>query len=143
MKFLIVKCTPLGDQWECDANREPMFICDDWSTLKLDYQFEAYRINDDNTFTLVKDYETPLEYGMALYSWGEGDPEEVKPKVAKKWRGYTRNNPVPKKAVKEMSHKGVTELDDNLSNCGTITWFYGGRYWVYGEYFDSDYSLGY
>jgi hypothetical protein len=121
-----------------------MFICDDWSTLKLDYLFEAYRINDDNTFTLVKNYDTPLEFGMALYSWDKkSDPEEVKPKVAKKWRGYTRDNPVPKKAVKEMSHKGVTELDDDLSNGGTITWFCDGRYWVYGEYFDSSYSLGY
>ena len=144
MSFLIVKCEPLNDQWECDAHREPMFICDDWHSLKLNYQFEVYQIDSDNTFTLVKDYETPMEFGMALYYWdAKADPETVKPKVVKKWLRCTRDNDIPKKVIQEMSRKGVKELDNELPYCGTITWLYGGRYWVYGEYFDSEYSLGY
>jgi hypothetical protein len=57
MKFLIVKCKPLNDQWECDADREPMFVCDDWHGLKLNYPFEVYGIGDGGVLTYVRDYE--------------------------------------------------------------------------------------
>jgi len=144
MAYLIVKCKPLGDQWECDADRTPMFICDDWKTLKLDYLFEVYRINDNNTFDLVKDYETPMSYGMALYYWDKNvDPEEVQPTIIKEWPKREREEGIPKKVRTAMHRKGVKELTNELSSCGTITWFYNNKYWVYGEYADFDYSLGY
>lgn len=147
MAYLIVKCEELDDQYECDANRTPMFICNDWVTLKLDYSFEVYRINDDNTFDLVKDYETPMEFGMALYYWNEDDDcEIVKPTIVKKWQNRTRNNSIPKKVkkiLKDLKNKGV-DIDNWLQSCGYITWYdEHNNYCVYGEYADSDYSLGY
>ena len=145
MSFLIVKCEPLSDQWECDAHRTPMFMCDDWHNLKLDYRFDVYQVNEDNTLSIVKDYETALESGMALYYWDaeDDDPMEDEPTIVKKWLHRTRNDDIPKRVAKETRRKSVQELDNSLAFDGTITWFYGGKYWVYGEFYDSDYAIGY
>ena len=50
MKYLIVKCEPLNDGWECDANRTPITMVDDWrqwekdSKPQYDYSFLLYLI---------------------------------------------------------------------------------------------------
>ena len=142
MAYLIVKCEALGDQCECDANRTPMFMCDSWYDLRLPYAFDVYALKDDNTFELVKDYETPMEWGMALYYWRISDDcEGVKPTVIQKWNHRTRDEHVPKKAKQAMI-KG-TDIFDNLKSCGAISWCKGKYYYVYGEYQDNFYSLGY
>ena len=60
MKYLIVKCKPLNDQWESDAHRTPMFLVDDWKqwaqTRKSKFYFEVYEIRG-NSLKLVKDWE--------------------------------------------------------------------------------------
>ena len=56
--FLIVKCVELGDQWECDADRIPMMIVEDWTNCHFDYLWEAYAINNRGLIVeCVKDYE--------------------------------------------------------------------------------------
>lgn len=57
MKYLIVKCVPLDDQWECDADRSPMFITDDWKRDVPDYAFEVWEIKENYTLELIRDYE--------------------------------------------------------------------------------------
>ena len=57
MKCLIVKCVPLNDQWECDADRIPMFITDDWKRDAPDYTFEVWEIKENYTLELIRDYE--------------------------------------------------------------------------------------
>lgn len=57
MKYLIVKCVPLDDQWECDADRTPMFITDDWKRDVPDYPFEVWEIKENYTLKLIRDYE--------------------------------------------------------------------------------------
>ena len=142
MAYLIVKCEALGDQYECDANRTPMFMCDSWENLRLPYAFDVYELQKNNTFKLVKDYETPMEWGMALYYWNkDADCEDVKPTVIKKWIRRTRRECVPKK-VKQTMLNG-SEIDDSLKGCGTISWFKDHKYYVYGEYQDNFYSVGY
>lgn len=58
MKYLIVKCEELSDGWECDANRIPVCITDDWRKIELDYPFEVYKILPSGFLTLIKDYYT-------------------------------------------------------------------------------------
>lgn len=54
--YLVVKCTPLDDQWEIDAAREPILITT--NTDPYDgYGYEIYHINPDGTLTLEKYYE--------------------------------------------------------------------------------------
>ena len=54
--YLIVKCTPLDDQWETDAAREPILITtESGSDLYDGVGYEIYHIETDGTLTLEKE----------------------------------------------------------------------------------------
>lgn len=55
-KYLIVECNELSDQYECDADRSPVCLVDDWAYYNK-YGYEVYEILKDNTFELIKSYE--------------------------------------------------------------------------------------
>ena len=52
MKYLIIECNELGDQWECDADRTPICMTDDYSPYGSGY--EVWEIQPDNTFKCIK-----------------------------------------------------------------------------------------
>ena len=55
--YLIVKCTPLDDQWETDAAREPILITTESRSDAYDgVGYEIYHIETDGTLTLEKYY---------------------------------------------------------------------------------------
>ena len=145
-KYLIMKCEELGDQWECDCNRTPITMCEDWQkwyqqNKNIKYDFEVYEFKN-NSFELIKKYTTPMEEGMALYYWTEKqNPEKDFPTIIYKYKNYTRKNSIPKECF-PFIEKGV-DLDNSLLNCGTITFYIDTNYYVYGEYYDNWYSLGY
>ena len=158
-KYLIVKCEELGDQYECDANREPMFLVDDWEKWYHDnlprYKFEVYKFEDDKQCTLEKTYETSMDYGMALYYWHEGeDCETVSPTVVAKYARADRNTPVPDEVL-SVFHQGAywsdgdkfTDKDfkKDLKCCGAASWLDEKyeKYWVYGNYEDGRYCPNY
>ena len=54
--YLIVKCTPLDDQWETDAAREPILITTESGSDVYDgVGYEIYHIETDGTLTLEKE----------------------------------------------------------------------------------------
>ena len=55
MKYLIIKCQALDDQSECDADRTPLFITDDFDDFDC-YDYEIYEIKKDGTLELIKEY---------------------------------------------------------------------------------------
>ena len=61
MKYLIVKYEPLNDGWECDANRIPITMVDDWRQWEKDskpqYDYEVYKLSEDNIFECLKEWE--------------------------------------------------------------------------------------
>ena len=132
-KYLIVKCKELGDQFECDADREPMFLVDDWGEWfnknHPTYQFEVYKYMDD-------------------------DHEEVAPTVVAHYKNYDRKKKVPDKVWKIFRQGAYwadgdefTEKDfkNDLRSCGYVSWDdkEHKKYWVYGYYADGRYCLGY
>lgn len=53
--YLVVKCTPLSDQYETDAAREP--VCVTANTDPYEGEgYEIYRIARDGTFEQTKEY---------------------------------------------------------------------------------------
>ena len=85
MKYVIIKCEPLGDQWECDADRTPICVVDDYEEYKK-YGYEVYEINPDNSLKCIQEYEdydddTPMiedMYDMVMdymIEHGYDDPE--------------------------------------------------------------------
>lgn len=158
-KYLIVKCTELGDQYECDADREPMFLVDNWEEWfqenRPTYRFEVYKFVDEEEATLEKTYEEVFDTGMALYFWNmDDDHEEVAPTVIAHYKDYNRNKKVPDK-VWSIFRQGAYWADDekmteeqfkkDLKCCGYVSWDdkEHKKFWVYGHYEDGRYDLGY
>lgn len=154
-KYLIVKCKELGDQYECDADREPMFLVDDWEDWFAKnhptYLFEVYKFVDDKEATLEKTYDEALDEGMALYFWNMDDNfEEVAPTVIAHYKDYDRNKKVPNKVWKVFRQDADDEFTEkefknDLKCQGFTTWEdkEHKKYWVYGYYADGRYCLGY
>lgn len=53
--YLVVRCTPLDDQWETDAAREPLCITADITSYEGE-RYEIYQIKEDGTLELIKEY---------------------------------------------------------------------------------------
>ena len=56
MKYLIIKCIPLSDQYECDADREPVCITND-TTAYEGKSYDIYEIHNDGSLELIQSYE--------------------------------------------------------------------------------------
>ena len=141
--YLIVKCEPLGDQWECDANRTPITITDDWHTWynknNPQYMFEVYEFINQQ-FQIVKEYDSPMESGMVLISFDMDMPENEF-NIIEKFPNRTRHDKVPK-SVKKYAQNAV-EIDNSLSNCGYILYDHEIIYYAYTEYDDNHISPPY
>lgn len=158
-KYLIVKCEPLSDQYECDCDREPMFLVDDWNDWieknHPTYWFEVYKFADSEKAELIKEYDEAADEGMALYFWDmDDDHEEVAPTVLAHYKDYTRKNKVPDEVWKvfrqgaywadgdEMTEE---EFKRDLDCSGFASWEdkEHKKFWVYGDYADGRYCVGY
>ena len=53
VNFLIVKCYPLNDQYECDCHREPICVTKD--TSKYGDKYEVYAIYEDGRIKLIRE----------------------------------------------------------------------------------------
>jgi hypothetical protein len=136
MKYLIVECDELGDQYECDANRIPITMTDDWKKwyeeTKPYYSFEVYEFKD-NEFALVKDYETPMEQGMAFVMYENYD--DVECAFIERFPNVDRYKPMPK----DLYERALEDecFDDSLRTCGYLSWSEGNKFYAYTEYFDN------
>jgi hypothetical protein len=55
MKYLIMECRELDDQCECEVDRFPICLTDDYSEYNS-FGYEVYEVNDDYTFKSIKEY---------------------------------------------------------------------------------------
>ena len=142
MKYLVLECNELADQYECDADRFPVFVGDAIPKDMLGFGFEHFCINEDGSLNLIKEYDVPYESGMALYYWEDGlNPEKDLPNVIFKYPNYNRNTPIPSE-VKEVLDT-LENLEDSLDCCGNMTGYKNEDYYVYGEYMDDRFDFGY
>lgn len=57
---LIVKCVPLDDQYECEADKTPLFICSEVEAIENyggKFGYEIYSIRADGMLRMEKEYE--------------------------------------------------------------------------------------
>lgn len=146
MKYLIVKCTLLNDQYECDADREPICMTDD--PTPYGYGYEVYEVQGDGSLLRIKESEDANEEGMALYRWHESAEDGDLPEVLAKFPDLTRWN-IPLNTLTAVIEKaGFTEEPPSEILAEVIsTGSYGeerGEYWVvFGEYRDNQFDCGY
>ena len=56
MKYLIIKCIPLSDQYECDADKEPICVTND-TTPYEGKSYDIYEIHSNGSLELIQSYE--------------------------------------------------------------------------------------
>lgn len=56
MKYLVIKCVELLDQYECDADRRPICVCDNYHKYNKK-GYEIYEIRENGKLVLIHDYE--------------------------------------------------------------------------------------
>lgn len=138
MKYLIVKCEELDDQWECDANRKPITMTDNWQEWYIDnipdYYFEVYEYNEkENTFSCIKNYDVPVENGMCFAYYPNSNDDT--PTGLRYFPSLTRYDAVPTD-IMERALQG-DDFDDWLKNCGYISWYEDDILYCYTEYEDN------
>lgn len=146
MKYLIVKCVELGDQWECDADRVPMYMTDDWeSNMPKDYRFEVYEVQTNGTLEKIKDYDFPMESGMV---WGYYDNIRSNNfHILTKYKDRTREDKIPKKIRTILREE--TDCVEVSSSWVRSSGYISGiaekddKFYVYGEYSDNIMPIGY
>lgn len=149
MKYLVVKCDELGDQFECDADRTPICLTDDYS----DYDkngYEIYEVNSDGTFTLIREYEEITNYVICVCNWGDANKqinyEDVPISISKIAVG-DRKEVTKGMAKKVKKGFGFTESTEEILSdikcCGSHAEEINGEWIVFGVACDDIYPLGY
>lgn len=147
MKYLVVECRELGDQWECDADRTPILVTDDYSGYNR-YGYEIYQIEPDGKLNLIREYDSVTDEGWCYCFYSE-DAEEGHPtKVIKFKKKFTRDT-ITKSQIKKWktAYKLKGSVDEILRSfhcSGDYSELAeDGGLKVIGEYFDNNYPLGY
>ena len=142
-KYLIVKCEEIG---ECEE-KEPICLTDDYDKYNK-YGYEIYRINNDNSLTKVRDYDSVTTTKLGVYYWNNStDCETTDPIVLETWDGNVDN--ITKSQIKELKEKyhfsseSVGEIYTEITCWGGHGEEIDGKWMVIGQIEDDNYSTGY
>lgn len=58
-EFLITKCIPLDDPFECDVDRNPLIITKDCSVYNK-FGYEIYKIRNDGRLFCIKTWDNEI-----------------------------------------------------------------------------------
>lgn len=148
MKYLIVKCVDLNDQYECDADRTPICMTDN----KEEYwksNYEIYEVRSNGKLELIKESYVAGEEGFAIYYWPKNKNAEYdKPMVMKKWKNKKRKD-FTLKEIKELkktwcfTEEPAETILKEIKMGGSYGEQIGERWFVIGEYYDDNFASGY
>lgn len=149
MKYLIIECEELLDQYECEVHRTPLCMTDDASKYEHEFGYEIYEVKDDGTFSRIKEYDdTCGNWGMAIYFWkNEDDIEEKLPDIVYEKFPQANSKIFTTAKIKEIKKTyhltdSVKEIKDEV-NCGSYGTELNGGWFVIGSYNGSVYNWGY
>lgn len=142
--YLVVKCDELGDQFECDANRTPVCVVNDYT----DYNkrgYEIYQIYIDGSLEKIRDYEEVTDEYISYCEYNEDESSGIPTKVIRLKSG-SRDN-VTKNDIKEWRKQfGFTDSLNSIAldfKCGGEHGEQIGNLWcVIGETLDDWYPRG-
>jgi hypothetical protein len=108
--YLIVKCTELMDQFECDYDREPLKVVSDYTPYDKK-GFEIYEISTSGALTCIRRAYQVTENGVGLF-WFKPFNYHTPSKVFWKKPDISLKN-VPLSQIKEwFSEAGINDLDN-------------------------------
>ncbi len=147
MKYLIVECTELGDQWECDADRTPICVTDNYS--KYDKRgYEIYEIQSNGKLKLIRHYDKVSKKAIYVCIWNNAEESDItEPDKIKEIASGNRRN-VTKSMIKKVKQEyhfseTVDEIASEINCCGCYAEEIDGKWVSFGEGYDDYYPLGY
>jgi hypothetical protein len=146
MKYLIVKCDPLNDPYECDVDRTPLCMTDDPSQYGFGY--EVWKVQEDGTLVRIKEYDTANESGMALYFWRDDAEDGDAPEVLAKFPNMTRWEVTAEVVANiirmaNFTENNVEEILSDILHIGSYGEEGDDCWMVFGSYEDDRFDCGY
>lgn len=150
MKYLVVKCEELNDGYECDANRIPVCITDDYSEYNK-FGYEIYKVLENGKLKLIREYDQTTNEGFAVYYWKNTDDVEVirvtNPTILENL-SQKRREDFTKSLIQRLKKKyrfsgTVNDIFADIQSFGSYGDLIEDKWIVIGEYYDDNYSSGY
>lgn len=141
--YLIMRCDLLNDQYECDANRTPVAITDNWRNWYENnhpaFDFEVWEYKN-GCFTLKNGYEDYIDKGMSFIEFWFDERESLQTHEIKYFPNLTRNDEIPK-TIKEsllLDTNNITmkKTKQKLAGFGTVRWKVKNKTYAYCESFN-------
>lgn len=80
--YLVMKCEELSDQFECDANRTPICIVDDYTNYNK-CGYEIYSINEDGSLKKIRDYDEVTDEYISYCEYNENESSDIPVKIVR------------------------------------------------------------
>lgn len=146
MNYLIIKCKPLNDPYECSVSRFPVCLTND--PPQYGFGYEIWEVQVDGTLTCIKEYDIANESGMALYFWRNDADDEDAPQVVTKIPGLApwEVSADTIDAIIRMANfteAKVEEILDNVRRFGAYGEEVDDCWVVFGSYEDDCFECGY
>jgi hypothetical protein len=139
-----MKCEELGDQFECDANRTPICVVNDYTNYNK-RGYEIYSINEDGSLKKIRDYDEVTDEYISYCEYNENESSDIPVKIVRLKEGD--RDDITKNDIKEWCKRfGFTDPLKSI----TTDFKWGGEHgeqignlWcVIGETFDDWYPRG-
>jgi hypothetical protein len=141
--YLIVKCTELMDQYECEYDREPLKVVSDYAPYNK-YGYEIYEISTSGALNRIRKASTVTEKGIGLF-WFKHFNYSTPSKIFWKKPNISIQDVSLNQVKKWFSEVGINDLDNDLEKRLAR----GDAYWVEkddGDFilsnYEDDYVLG-
>lgn len=121
-KYLLVQCEELSDQFECDCNRTPVRLVEDYKKVDTD-GMEVYEILENGEIgDCIKGYEEYSSYGYALVDM-KGTEDRDDWVILDKIQGWQRKETWNSKKMREWIKKyfkdaEMDDVRDSFLGCG-------------------------
>lgn len=146
MKYLIIKCEELGDQWECDADRIPICVIDNYSEYNK-RGYEIYEINNDGSLKKIRDYDQVTSEYFVFCRYNNDDPDGTPLQIEYLKKGSRSNvtRADVKKWCKQFNfQESVETIYNEIKSWGGHGELVDENDWlVFGEAYDDIYPKGY
>ena len=144
MKYLIIKCEALSDQYECDAQRTPICVIDDYTAYDK-YGYDIYRIQNDGGLEKIRDWEDISEEYITYCEYDEDKSEEEPITIIRLKDGLRRD--ITRKDIEQWRQRfkftdKVSDIAIDLRCSGAHGEQIGKLWCVIGEAFDNHYPTG-
>lgn len=145
MKYLVIECNELGDQYECDADRVPICVLDDYSDYnKMGY--EIYEIHDDGSLTKIREYEDVNDTYISYCEYNADDDFPDMPLKIVRLKDGDRNavNKSDIRLWKSRFHfsESISDITVDFESCGEHGEMVNGKWCVIGVTYDENYPRG-